>query len=308
MAGLTVRNVIEMAKSQHLYPGNVNQEEVAYQSGALTNSATTMTLAEAVAIPDGEIVEWDDNTFDVSLVKSQTGTTVNFSARGYLETAAEAHADGTRIIVGPSYTRKVLYDALQSVIAGLRGRGLYAQVYTSSLTISTTAPVQLPTGAFGVSSILYQNGSNWFPLDANGYRLFHNYSGVGTAPAIQFLTGLSGAATRIVYKRDYVLPEDVTLGGGETVLDVDLEEDCFLPAALTHALPLGVASHVLTGRDIPSVDAEHIRRASLTTQVPVGTRTSLSRTLQSRFQEEIQAERHRLLEANPVSIVYSPFG
>lgn len=306
--GLSVRSVIEMARSQHLHPGNLNQEEVAYQSGALTNSATTMTLASTVNIPDGEIVEWDDNTFEVALVKDQTVTTVNFAARGYLETIGEAHSTGTRIIVGPVYTKKVLYDALQAVIASLRGYGLYARAYTSSLTISTTSPVQLPAGAFGVASILYQNGSQWFPIDPNGYRLLHNYSGVDSAPAIQFFTGFNGAATRIVYKRDYILPDAITLDPGETRFDVDLETECLLPAALAHVLPLGIAAHVLTGRDIPSVDAEHIRRASANAQIPPGTRTSLSRNLQSRFLEAALAERYRLIEGNPVSITFAPFG
>lgn len=301
--GLTVRDVLEMARSQHLQPGNVNQPEVGYMSGAIDADATTMTLAEAVAIPDGEIVEWDDDTFDISLVKDTTGTTVTFAARGFLDTSGEEHADGTRVLVGSSYTKKVLYDALQSVIASLRGQGLYARAYTDSLTMSTIAPVELPATAFDVASILWQNGTNWFPLDKNGYRLLHNYSGVDAAPAIQFFTGKHGAAMRIVYKRDYILPEDVTLTGAETRFDVDLETDCLIPAALTHALPLGIAAHALAGRDIPATDPEHLRRAMSSAAVPIGSRTSLSRTLQARFAEAVMAERFRLLEGSPTQIV-----
>lgn len=299
-------DVIEMTRSQHLQPGGLNSETWAVQSGAVLAAATSLTMQEATTVPEGSVVEWDDETMEAALVKDRSGTTLNFQTRGYLDTDPADHADGTRLIVDSVYLKKILYDALRSVIASLRGFGLYAKANATGLTYVTSSPVTLPADAIDTLGEMYvANGTTYnLLLKGTHFRVLQHFSPI----KVQFLSGgVLGGALTLPYKRDFIDPEDVTLGVGETVLDVDLD-DCLIPASLQMHLPLGVAALVLSGRDIPQTDAEHVRRAMSNEGVPVGTRTNLGRTLWTQFiSGPITSERVRLLETSPVAISHERY-
>lgn len=305
--GLLVGEVIEMARSQHLQPGGVNTEEAAFQSGALTNTATSLTLSEAIAVPDGAVIEWDDATMEAALVRDRAAAVLTLAKRGYLDTDAAAHSDGTRVIVDPIYLKKTLYDALQAVIGSLRGFGLYAKATSTSLTYQTSSFITLPATAIDTLNEMYVvNGSTYNVLTkGTNFRVLYHFSPI----KVQFFSGGTvGAALTLPYKTDFILPDNATLGAGQTVLDVDLDS-CLIPSSLQMHLPLAIAAHILSGRDIPQLDAEHIRRTAANQGVPPGTRTSLGRTLWTQFVSgPVMAERHRLLESNPVAISYERMG
>ena len=304
--GLLVSEVLEMARSQHLQPGGANQETWDVQDGALLANSTEITT-EGLADPisEGAVIEWDDNTMEAALIKSSVGPVSQFQTRGYLDTTAAAHSDGTKVVIDPVYLKKSLFDALQAALASLNGLHLYQIVSAPSLTFSTITPVTLPTGTIGIAGNVYAAyGTTYNVLAPSQFRLLTGF----TPPKLQFFGGATeGAALTINVKKSYTLPEDVTLGVGETVLDVDLD-DCGIPTLLQMELPLGIAAKLLTARDIPQVDSEHIRRTQANASVPIGTRTSLSRTLWTQFLEAAAAERNRLLRLSPTTISYERMG
>lgn len=307
--GLLVSQVLEMSRSQHLQPGGANQETWDVQDGTLTSASASITTESlSDPLPEGAVIEWDDNTMEAALIKSSVGAVSQFQTRGYLDTVPAAHVDGTKIVVDSVYLKKVLYDALQATIAQLNGAQLYQIVPATGLTYQTSSLVTLPTGSLGVAGDIYvANGSTYNVLTPNSnFRVLTGF----TPPKIQFLGGgIVGAALTINVKKDYVLPQNVTLGGGETVLDIDLGDDCGIPASLQMHLPLGVAAQVLWGRDIPQVDAEHIRRTQANAGVPVGARVNLGRTLWTQFMSSaVRAERDRLLTLSPPTISFERFG
>ena len=304
--GLTVSDVIEQTRSQFLQPGGANLESWDRQVGALLAAADTMTV-EGIAeyIPPSAVVEWDDNTMEAALVGEPATTTVPLALRGYLDTDPADHVAGTRVIVDPVYLKKVLYDGLRSVIALCNGAGLYAIRPTTGLTYQTSTLVTLPEGTTGIAGDVYVvNGSTYNVLSPSQFRVLNGFS----PPKVQFLGGgIIGAALTLNVKRDYLQPTEVTLGVGETVLDVDLD-DCYIPQSLQMHLAMGVAAHVLAGRDIPSVDSEHIRRTQANQGIPPGTRVNLGRTLWTQFMSNgVYAERARLVNLSPTSLQFERF-
>lgn len=311
--GLTVLDVIEMTRSQYLQPGGVNQETWDVMTADITADATGMTLEGlADSFPKAAMVEWDDNTMEAALLKEPVGTVVDFQQRGYLDTEPAAHAEGTRVVLDSVYLKKTIFDALRSVIAQLAGFSLYQIVPVTGLTyVTSTLPV-LPAGTIGIHGDAYvANGTTYNVLTAaTSFRFLGNF----TPPRIQFLGGgiLGGAVTMNV-KKDYTQP-DVLFAADtgspreyQTVLDVDLD-DCGIPTSLQLNLPMGMASVVLSGRDIPQVDAEHVRRAQANAGIPVGTRVNLARTLWTQFASgPVKAEQVRLLSQSPQTIVHERF-
>lgn len=305
--GLTVGTVLEMARSQLLQPGGSNQETWDQQNGTLTSSSATMTLdglAEYVA--EGSIVEWDDSTMEAALVKSVAGAVVTFQERGFLDTTAAAHADNTRIIIDSVYLKKTLFDGLTAVISSLRGYGLYQRKFASGLTYVTSSFLTMPSDAIDTLNQMYVvNGSTYSVLTrSTNFEFLPHFS----PPKVRFFGGGTvGAALTLPYKADFTLPQDAFDADTSSpplasVLDVDLD-DCGISPGLQRNLPLGIAAHVLSGRDIPSVDSEHVRRTQANAGIPVGTRVNLARTLRTQFESgPIQAEYVRLREANPIAV------
>lgn len=297
--GLTVENVIERAYEEILEAGGTARPAWDVLEGAIDASTLTIVLEgrQTYVPPDGLLEFWD-SSMEVVEVKSTSSSTVTGQTRGYLGTTAAIHSDGAKVVLDNPYPRYVLLNGLKAVIDQLRGYGLYQEAFTSSLTYNTTAPVELPTGAKDVIDILSQNGSNWLPLaKGTSYRVFYNFTGVNTAPAIQFFGGgIQGAAMKVRYKKEFTT--------STFALTTDLETTVGIPSTLAPHLPTGLAGHILMGRDVPMLEAEYIR-PDPQNPTQIGTKMNVGRALWTSFiSGPVQAERVRNLETNPTVITY----
>lgn len=294
--GLLVSDVIERAYEEIFEAGGVARPAWDVQSGSLDSSSLALVLeGRAQNTPPDGIVEWWDSTMEIADVYTTSGANVTLQTRGYLGTTAGSHSDGVKVVLDNPYPRYVLLNGLKSVISQLYGFGLYAKTNSAgSLSLSTSTPVSLPSGARDVAGnrIWVTDGSNYFPLiRGQHYEVIHAF----TPPKIQFFPTVpwTGRAMYFDYKKDFTLP---------TALTDDLDT-LGIPTSLQHHMALGLAGHVLAGRDVPMLENEHIRPDPQQPQQP-GTKASIGRMLWGQFVSgPVQAERQKQLESNPTTIV-----
>jgi hypothetical protein len=292
---MLAREIIERTQSTYLWAGNNHPPAWDVQDGSLTNNALTMTVEGRLdRIPNEGTLEWDDDSMELALVKSVAATTVTFQERGYLETEAATHTDGTRVLIDNPYPKAIVFDALKTLIGMLYGFGLYRRNLDASRTLNNVSPVALDALDKDVAStIWWRSGSQWLKLrKGTHFEVIHEVSPI----EIQFWGyGAQGSALRMTTKRDFTRP---------TALTDDLD-NLGLSTSLQEGLSMGVAGLILQGRDVPLVQADHIRRSLEMQNAPVGTASNLGRMLWTTFvQQYVSAERMRLMESNPPSIVH----
>lgn len=292
---MLVSECLERAQSELLHAGHMNLPAWDIQSGTITSSATALTVdGRADDIPAGSVIEWDDSSMELALVKSATDTAVTLQTRGYLESTAASHADDARILISNPFPKITLFNSLKAILGSLYGHGIYIAAVDTSNTYSSITPISLPSGAKDTfpTILVSPTGTGYAKLvKGTHFEVLQAF----TPPKVQFLRGAyDGAALTIQYKKDFTRP--TTLADDLTTLGVS--------EGLQESLPLGIAGRVLQGRDVPKAQADHIRRVLETQSIPLGAVTQISRQLWAGFLQEIQAERVRLMEANPPTILY----
>lgn len=284
-------DIIERTRSEFLEAGNVGVTEWDYTTADITSADTTVSLSgRAEYVPGDGVIEFYDDSMEAALVRSASGPTITMQERGYLETTAAAHTSGTRVLIDPPFLRQVIFNALRSVVSSLYAYGVYEREFHES-TYNAITPVTLPTNAMDPLSVIWVSrgtglgwnkltrGTHWEPIplsDAIRVQFYHG--------------GSQGRTVQIPYKRAYREP---------TALSDDLGT-LGVPTTLQPHLPLGIAGHLLMGREVPKLQADHIKRQLEGQNVPVGSLANIGRLLWQTFiQQHVQAERTRLSEITP---------
>ena len=297
--GLTVREVLERTRNETLQIGGVNIPPWDTLANALNATDLTFALSGTrdVVVPRDSLLEFDDDTLELVLNRITSGSSVSVYQRGYLESTPGTHAAGTRVIVNPPWPQIVLFNALKGLIASLYSYGIYRRNLDSSRTFTATAPVVLNALDKDVATtIWFRTGNRWQKLRrGTEFEVIHETSPI----EIQFWGfAQEGASLRILTKRDFTQP---------TALTDDLDT-LGIPSSLQPFMSLGIASMVLQGKEVPEVQAEHIRRSLANQDRPVGSRISVASALWRAFLNQVALERSRLMEALPPAIVYERTG
>lgn len=288
--GLTVANIVERSYEEILEAGGTSRPAFDVQEGTITDTDVDLTVeGRQDFIPPDGLVEWWDDSMEVAEVKTAENTDITLQTRGYLGTTAAAHTDGTKVVLDNPYPRYILLNGLKAVIGQLYGFGIYVKTNSAGvLTISST-PTTLPTGSRGiVGNVIYEfDGIEYHPLvKGKHWNLIHAFD----PPKIQFNTWHAGRTIYFDYKKDF----DTSTFALSTDLD-----DVGIPSTLQQHLALGLAGHILMGRDVPALENEHIRPDPQAPQQP-GTKASIGELLWRRFiQGPVMAERTRVLEQHP---------
>lgn len=296
--GLTVNQTLERAREEVFEAGGVARPAWDLLKNAVTDTTSlTVTLEgrQTYVPPDGDI-EYDDNSMEIADVQSTSGAVVTLFNRGALGSDAATHTAGTRVFLDSPYKKYLLLNGLKAIIGQLAGYGLYAVKYTDTLDYSTTAPVPLIAGTTDVLEVLYENGTQWMPIAKNQWRIFHHYTALNV-PAIQFLGAPArhGANLRVTYTTDFNLTT--------FTLTTDLDT-VGVPSTLQPHLAQGLSGHVLSGRDVPLLESEHIRPDPQAPQQP-GTRLNVGRALWTSFLSgPVKAELVRQMKQSPPQLVY----
>ena len=297
---MLVSEVLQRAESEFLRAGSgVNLPSYEIQSGAMTIDGLTLSLegTRGITVSRDSVVEWDDESMELALNKTTAGNVLTLQQRGYLETDPAIHAAGTRVLIDNPFPKKVLFNALKSVIRVLYGFGVYRRQYAPALTYQTTTPVALPADAEDTQSHIWvARGANLGYLKLTRGTHF-DVIPLAAGPSVQFYTGGSiGQALVLPYKSEYDAPTAVS----DNLTTLGLSE------SLQDALPMAVAARILMGRDVPKAHADHIRKQLEAQAVPLGSVSSIGQQLWRTFvTQDLAAEKVRLSEQNPPTIVYS---
>jgi hypothetical protein len=287
-----VSEVIERAYNEFLYPGDVNRPTFDKLANVLDASSTTFSVTGRVQnIPRDTVLEIDS---ELMIVDSVSGTSVTLHptiGRGYLETAAVGHDQFAPIYIDPTYSRKVMLNALISVIGNVYAHGAYSRKTTSALLFTTQGTVDLPTGAKKVLKVLAALGTS-APLYYNQLRKGIDYLEFEEfePPKLQLIRGgTEGGFMQIVYKAEYTLPTQETDNLSSLANPV--------PDTLQGYLPMAIAGYLLQGRDLSRVQIEEIKRALGSTGIQPGVSIQLANQLLNIFYARyVQPEADRLRE------------
>ena len=289
---MLVSEAVDRTLNNWLYPAGVDRPEFDTLSGSLSDSATSFSVTNRLgndAIPDSTILEIES---ELILVSSVSAATVTVNERGYLETAAAAHAAGTKVWVDPDFPRKSIFNAIVSVVEDLAGLGLY-KISSDTFTLSQLALVATDSGTKDViSPVVYTLGTETYELhEGRDYDLLRAYD----PPRFRFTSGLEGQTVTAMVKSEFTAP---------TAESDDLTTVCGVPSALSRHIPMAAAAHLLMGHEPSRLQIETIRRQLGAEQVPVGSNISVARELQRRWEEQVVRERMKQLgTVSPTRIV-----
>lgn len=290
---MLVSDVMDRAFAEFLYPAGVNRPayDVLAAPGMTNVVLTPVNVEGRVAnIPRDTVLEIEDEQV---LVKSVAGTVLTLQERGYLETDPVAHAAGVKVSVDPQYTRKAVFNAVQSIVGMLYPWGLFRIRTDVTQTFDTRAVKALPAGGLDILSIIVRSSGaleRYEPPLRKGvdYEILRMFS----PPKYQLTRGgVTGNAMTVLYTADFTLPA--------TTAD-DLTATCGVPATVQPYMPLAVAGYLLQGKELPRVHVEEIRRALAQTGVQVGAALNIGQALMQTFVRlYVQAERKRLSDQAP---------
>jgi hypothetical protein len=114
---VTTRSELIESITSHLHSYTGVHETVTELAGALTDSATTITVDNGDGARRG-VLEIDDELFYISSVSGVTLTVAGFG-RGYRGSTAAAHADAAMVTFDPAFPRFEIGKAIDQTIAGL---------------------------------------------------------------------------------------------------------------------------------------------------------------------------------------------
>jgi hypothetical protein len=286
---MLVSDVIDSTYAEWLYPAGIEQPLFDVLDGAIDDSTLTLVLeGRAESVPRTAVLEIGS---ELVLNKSTAGSSCTLQERGYLNTTAAAHADGTKVLISPKFTRQSVFNALKSVIGLLFPYGLYVRATDDAQTFTSREFLALPTGGLDVLSILVRVNSEdelWRRLSqARGdWVMYPEF----TPPKYHLRAGGSqGNTVKVVYKKDFDLAS------------LDSEADDLdtigVSSTLQPYLPMAAAGHLLRGKDVPRAVAQEIRNLLATQGVQVGAALNIGEALLSAFKREyVLAERRRLSE------------
>lgn len=264
-----------------------------FQSGSITDSATSISTQGIQTYVPQTIVEWDDATMELAMLDtSESTSTLSPVERGWRQTTAAAHTSGTRLWLNPEFPKIDIFNAITSVIGQLYPLGLWRRATSATTSVSTSAAFALEATAKEVLSVSCLVDSQYVRLrKGTDYEVLTDFDPI----KMQFYS-LPSSTVNIVYKKDFTLP---------TLLTDDLTSTCGVPATLAPYVPMAAAGYLLQGRDVPDVLVDRIMREVEPQNVPPGTRLNLGQALIKTFEQRyVGAEKRRQREMNPTRFRY----
>jgi len=289
---MLVSEVVDRTYSEYLYPAGINRPAFDSLNGAILAADETIELSGRLTnVPRDSILEIED---ELVLVEATSGSSITVAERGFRETAAADHADDTRVLLNPTFSRKVVFNAMNSILSMLWPWGVYERA-TADETADITSVMSLPEGGKdGPYNILVRlSGPNekYHRLSRarQDYFIYREFD----PPKYQLLKGVpNGSTITIVFAKEVA----------QAAAMADDLDTLGVSASLQPYLPMGIAGQLLQGREVPRTQIEDIRRAlaSQGVQLPPGATLSVGTALLRGFREVyVAAERKRLNELDP---------
>lgn len=297
--GNTVERISRQLASSFRY-------EVSQLGALLTNSSTLVQLAHDLppSLRNGAVLSIDNEVMRVLGVDTAAKTATVI--RGWQDSDAVAHANGTEISINPRFTGLDIYEAMISELTAW-GPDLF-RVAETELDVSFGAQTaELPlsmTDAYGVIDVRMKstfdgNFSLGLPLPTAwpriDFRLQRSMIGSTAAPTsgmlIRFVGGIGRVNSGIVFVQ-VALPFDLTA----VAFSNDLVDDIGLRASMIDVLEMGVKCRLMGDQEIQRSARVAQDTPRMAEEVPAMAANEVSQRLfpvyQRRKGEEVNRLRH----------------
>lgn len=285
--------------SLHLSGYGMRNEALTHITGAITASATQLTVGSAESVGKG-LIEIDDELMWVdSFDRTANTITIAPYGRGYNGSTAATHAQNTKVVISPVFTRKAIKTAINDTIQAVGSQlfGVGSTTFTSSVAVSTYA---LPANMDTVVSVAFQAigpTKEWVPV--RGYRIDKaaNVSTFGSGNTITINSFVDPSSTiQVTYTFDPEVLESNT---------DDFEITSGLPASTKDVIILGAAYRLLSFVDPGRLNYMSAEANSQAAAVPYGSGTNTAKYVYALFTQRLKEESDKLLVKFPVRVHYT---
>jgi hypothetical protein len=262
---MTVAVIIDRLYRTYLYPPD-HRPAQCFLDGGITDVALALTLKNFVLPEDeelmaaGVVIEIDSELIQV--VSYDPLTMISTVIRGFMGTAKAAHSDEAPTLLSPPYSRQSVFEAVADQIVTL-----YPKIYT----VTTGSVVDVAQGLAAVDDALavevvevWQDGFQ-SAIDVDARIVDYHPSTGGRTLHTNIPTGMAW----VRYMRRFGDAADETA----TLASLGMEE------RWANIVMAGAASFLFAGLDLPASHTEWVGAALQAENIPVGTRSQISRQL-----------------------------
>lgn len=284
----------DLVEETRMHLQSMARDELNKLNGAITNSATTLVLANAAGgVAPGAVISIDLELMYVWSISTLTVTV----QRGWLGSTAATHADAALIYVNPRWSSFTILRAINAELDSYSSPkwGLY-QMKTVDLTYnSNTIGYDLTS----VTDLIDVYELRWQGYTAGEWPLLRSWSVARDMPTSSFASGLSlqlddgagpGRTIRVRYKAKFAhlatMADNVTSVSGlaDTALDIP---------------PLGAAARLTAPREVKRAATDSQPESRTAADVPPGTNRAAAGTLLNIRDARLREEASRLYQRYP---------
>lgn len=279
---------------QELSGHTADQGKVTTLAAPMTASDTAFTVSESGQVSRG-LVEIDNELMYVATSVDGECTVLPGRGRGWGSSAPAAHETDALVTMSPRFPRHTILQRINDVLGNI-----WPQLYGSGETTfpfeATVITFPLPADAEEVLGVEWDPVGpqhSWVPISTYTFNRQANPAEFPTGRSIDLPQGLTpGRTVRVRYMKR---PSTITLEDSFT--DSGLETSAW-PAVMYGALHRLASSLPLGQADVQTASA---REFSRTRSLDI---TQLAEYFRGLHELEVEKERRRLQEANPIRISF----
>jgi hypothetical protein len=274
------------------------QDQSTYLTAAMTDTQTTMTVADAAVLSKGLVEVGDELMWVESFDRSTNVATIAPYGRGFRSTQKAPHNIGDRVTISPSFPKYVIRKQLNNAVSGVFP-DLFGVFYTTFSFISSQNTYELPSEADEILQVMWQTTGptrEWLPV--RQYAINKNaYVGTfNTGKTISVYDGIvPGRTVHVVYSRQ---PQELYLPSD------DFETVTNLPSYAKEPVVLGAAYRVAGYLDVSRLPGQTAEVDAIDQASPIGSGGTVTRALFQLYQQRLAVASKRQQEDFPIRVRY----
>jgi hypothetical protein len=274
------------------------QDQATYLTAAMTDSQTTLVVADASTLSRGLIEVGDELMWVDSFDRATSTATLAPYGRGFRGTQKTPHNIGDRVTVSPSFPRDIIRKQINNSVSGVFP-DIFGVYYTTFNFISSQNTYELPSEVDEILQVTWQTTGptqEWLPV--RQYAINKNaYVGTfNTGKTISVYDGIvPGRTVHVVYSRQ---PQEMLLTSD------DFEDVTNLPLYAKESVILGAAYRMASFMDVGRLPSQSAEVDQIDQQSPVGSGGTVTRALFQLYQQRLSVASKRQQEDFPIRIRY----
>ena len=274
------------------------QDQATYLTQAMTDSQTTLVVADASTLSRGLIEVGDELMWVDSFDRATSTATLAPYGRGFRSTQKSPHCIGDRVTISPSFPKDIIRKQINNSVSGVFP-DIFGVYYTTFNFISSQNTYELPQEADEILQVTWQTTGptrEWLPV--RQYAINKNaYVGTfNTGKSISVYDGIvPGRTVHVVYSRQ---PQELYLPSD------DFEDVTYLPAYAKEPVVLGAAYRVAGYLDVSRLPGQTAEVDAIDQASPIGSGGTVTRALFQLYQQRLAVASKRQQEDFPIRVRY----